>query len=368
MITYPLRSLNIDEAMQLQFRLVEEITKVFSGDAILTRGDLGLAEGYNQPMTTHKVEEVLANFFHAKQAMLVRGAGTMALRLALSAVMKPNQRLLIHDAPIYPTTKSSIEMMNLTCVRVNFNDHSAVMASVQSSSADAILIQVTRQKPEDSYDLRELITAIRSIDAEVPIITDDNYAVLKTGYIGCEVGATIASFSTFKLLGPEGVGCLVGDQRYISRIKSQNYSGGLQVQGHEALDVLRGMISAPVSLAISAMVVEECCHRLNQREVTGVKRAFIANAQSKVLLVELEDPIAAAVLRIANQLGAAPHPVGAESKYEFVPMFYRLSGTFREAYPDASHSMIRINPMRAGSACVLRILQEAIQQAKEIKA
>lgn len=81
--------------------------------------------------------------------------------------------------------------------------------------------------------------------------------------------------------------------------------------------------------------------------------------------MELEDPIANDVLRIANELGAAPHPVGAESKYEFVPMFYRLSGIFREAYPEVTQRMIRINPMRAGSTSILRILHDAIQQAKE---
>lgn len=179
MITYPLSSIRINEAMQLQFRLVDEITKIFSGTAILTRGDLGLSDGYNQPITTHKVERVLANFFHAQEAMLVRGAGTMALRLALSAVMKPNQCLLIHDAPIYPTTKTSIEMMNLTCIRINFNDMDAVKHCINNRELHAILIQVTRQKPDDSYDLRELISTIRSINPEIPIVTDDNYAVLK---------------------------------------------------------------------------------------------------------------------------------------------------------------------------------------------
>ena len=43
---------------------------------------------------------------------------------------------------------------------------------------------------------------------------------------------------------------------------------------------------------------------------------------------------AEAVLKEAEKLGAAPNPVGAESKYEMVPMFYRVSGTFRKADPD----------------------------------
>ena len=36
----------------------------------------------------------------------------------------------------------------------------------------------------------------------------------------------------------------------------------------------------------------------------------MANAQSKVLLVEFVKPIAEKVLHHANELGAAPHPVG----------------------------------------------------------
>ncbi len=88
----------------------------------------------------------------------------------------------------------------------------------------------------------------------------------------------------------------------------------------------------------------------------------MANAQSKVLLVEFHEEIAKAVLREAQKLGAAPNPVGAESKYEVVPMFYRVSGTFLAADPTLENRMIRINPMRAGADTVLRILQEAIER------
>jgi hypothetical protein len=59
--------------------------------------------------------------------------------------------------------------------------------------------------------------------------------------------------------------------------------------------------------------------RLKAGEVEGVKDAFIVNAQSKVLLVEFTEPIAKKVLVEAEKLGAAPYPVGSESKYEFVP-------------------------------------------------
>ena len=96
-------------------------------------------------------------------------------------------------------------------------------------------------------------------------------------------------------------------------------SGGMQTQGHEALDVLHGLVYAPVALAIQAQVNDTCVRRLVSGEIPEVKDAFLANAQSKVLLVEFREPIAEAVLREAEKLGAAPNPVGAESKYEMVP-------------------------------------------------
>ena len=94
----------------------------------------------------------------------------------------------------------------------------------------------------------------------------------------------------------------------------------------------------------------------------GVRHAFVANAQSRVVLVELEEEIAESVLKEAEKLGAAPYPVGAESKYELAPMFYRVSGTFRASDPALEHRMIRINPMRGGADTVIRILKESIER------
>ncbi|MBL1226547.1 aminotransferase [Enterococcus sp. BWR-S5] len=362
MNVYPLPSLSVAEASQLQFRLVDEVTKVFTGTEILTRGDLGVIQGLNQPITTKKVEQVLAHFFDCEAAMLVRGAGTSAIRQALHATIGTGGTVLVHEAPIYPTTKTSIEMMGIQTKAADFNDSAAVKTAVSAGGLDGILIQVTRQKPDDSYDLKELIATIRSVDKEIPIVTDDNYSTLKTPAIGAQIGGTLACFSTFKLLGPEGIGCIVGEKQYIDTLRKENYSGGSQVQGHESIAVLQGMIYAPVALALSAQVSEEVCRRLNEGEVAGVDSAFIVNAQSKVVIVKLQQPLAKKVLAAAEKLGAAPNPVGAESKYEFVPMFYRISGTFRAADPEAEEQMIRINPMRAGVDTIIRILKQAMTE------
>ena len=193
------------------------------------------------------------------------------------------------------------------------------------------------------------------------IITDDNYAVFKVREIGIQLGADLSAFSSFKLLGPEGIGILVGKSTYIDEVIRRNYSGGSQVQGHEAMAVLRGLVYAPVMIAIQNNVLQEVRNRLESGEVQGVKSCYIANAQSKVLLVEFEDELSDAVLSMAEKLGVAPHPVGAESKYEFVPMFYRLSGTFREYDENLAKRMIRINPMRSGADTIIRILKDSLE-------
>jgi len=361
MKTSPLKSLSIQEAMQMQFRLVDAMTRHFHGDAVLNMGDLGVKAEFNCPLTTVAAERVLKYFFGSEAVMLVRGAGTGALRLALFAVAGHGGTVLVHDAPMYPTTKTSMDMLGISTKVVDFHDLKAVRQAVMKEQPQAVLIQVTRQKPEDSYELKDVIAAIRIENPDIPIVTDDNYSAMKTPYIGTQLGGTLATFSAFKLLGPEGVGVIVGKQKWIEKLRRENYSGGLQVQGHEALEVLRGMVYAPVALAISAVVTQEVVSRLTQGELAGVKEAFVANAQSKVIIIRLEKPIAKAIVSEANRLGAAPHPVGAESKYETLPMFYRVSGTFRASDPEAEHYMIRINPMRAGADTVIRILRQSLE-------
>ena len=78
--------------------------------------------------------------------------------------------------------------------------------------------------------------------------------------------------------------------------------------------------------AFHGLPPEELVRRLNAGEIPHVRQAFLANAQSKVLLVEFDQEIAEKILDAAPKFGAAPHPVGSESKYEFAPMIYRVSG------------------------------------------
>ena len=101
MKAWPLKSLNVEEATELQFKLIDAITKVFPGNEILTRGDLGVVKGLNQPKTTNMAEQVLAEFFEAEAAMLVRGSGTNAIRMALHASVGTGKTLLVHESPLF---------------------------------------------------------------------------------------------------------------------------------------------------------------------------------------------------------------------------------------------------------------------------
>lgn len=360
MNTYPLEQLDLDSAKKLQFRLVETIATHFDGEAILQAGDYGLRTDTGRPHATARVERVLADFFGAQAACLVGGAGTGALRSILMAAMQPGEKLLLHRAPIYPTTLVTLEAMGLQPVYLDLNDPEAVRGFKTPSTRFALL-QHARQKIEDRYRLSEVIAALKASQPDLTIIVDDNYAALRVPRIGIQSGADVSTFSLFKLLGPEGVGCVLGPDWLIEGIHKHNYSGGTQVQGPQAMDALRALIDAPVALAIQGEVVEEVARRLNQGEVEGVRQALIANAQSRVILVELEMTLARDVLEKSVQYGAADHPVGAESRYEVAPLFYRISGTFRAENPELAGRMIRINPMRAGADLVIEILSKSLK-------
>lgn len=358
MRVFPLQTMNLEEAMAAQFRLVDIIHQHFSGQEFLGGGDYGLNPQRGRPLQTARVEKVLAQYFQAEDAALVRGAGTGALRSALAACVKPGAEILVHTSPLYPTTKNTFASMGLRPRWVDFNDY----REIKGILPDAVLVQLSRQAPGDRYDAGKVIAHLRKERPDLTIVTDDNYVVMKLPRIGVQLGADLSTFSMFKLLGPEGIGCIVGNSALIEKIRTRNYSGGSQVQGPEAMDALRSLVYTPVSFAVQAGESDKIVRILNQGAVPGVKGAFIANAQSRVVLVEFAEPVAQQVLALADKKGCAPWPVGAESRYEVTAMFYRISGTFRAINPELEANMIRINPMRSGAETVVRILREIMAE------
>lgn len=362
MKTYPLESISIEDAKEKQFKLLDCTSEHFNGEEMLNLGDLGVHPKENKPQRTSKVEKVIADFFGTDAAALVRGSGTGAIREALSSVCRANDTVLVHTAPIYTTTITSFNMLGLNTVEVDFNNFEEVEKVIKTNDTiNAVLIQYTRQVIDDSYNIGKLIRLIKNIK-DLPIITDDNYAVMKVNKIGVELGADLSCFSNFKLLGPEGVGTIVGKQEYLDKIHSFHYSGGSQVQGNEAMESLRGLVYAPVALAIQAEEINKIKNDLEKGEIEAIEKVVIANAQSKVILVKFKQPIAKQILKYAPEFGAVPHPVGAESKYEILPMFYRLSGTMRRENQEYEDYWIRINPMRSGSQTVKKIIIKSLEK------
>lgn len=361
MDNFLLKTMDLDEAKKMQFKIVDCITRYFRGNETLNLGDLGMNTNIGKPVTTSKVEKIIADIFEAEASVLVRGAGTGAIRWALYSIIKPNGKLLVHDASVFSTTAISIDSMGLKTIKADFNAISNIEKQITDIDIDGVLIQHTRQKLDDAYSVADVINIMKNSKPDVPVLVDDNYAAMRVENIGVQLGADLSAFSCFKLLGPEGIGCVVGKEKYIRKIVQANISGGSQVQGYEAMEVLRGLTYAPVSIAIQSEVIDELVERLNNGEIKEVKRAFCANAQSKVLIVEFHKPIVEKFLLAAEKFGATNIPVGSESKYEIVPMFYRISRAFKENYPDLYNTMARVYPMRSGPETVIKILRNAIE-------
>ncbi|MGI8824075.1 MAG: aminotransferase class V-fold PLP-dependent enzyme [Chloroflexota bacterium] len=352
----------MEEAQTTQFRLIECVCAHFDGRSLLS-SDLGVTPACGRPETTQKVEAVLADFFGTEGAALTQGAGTGAIRAMLSAALRAGEMLLIHEAPQYQTTQYTFETMGLNLARTNFNCLEELQGALAGrSDLQFAYVQHARHRPEDSYLLGDVLRALRQADLRA--LTDENYTVFKVPEIGVELGADASTFSLFKLLGPEGIGCIVGREDIISRVHTMNYSGGGQVQGHQALDALRSLALVPLLWAVQSMVVDEVAARLKGGEVQGVRAAEIANAQDRLVLVLLDEPIARSVVEVSARFGAQNYPVGANSRYEIAPWFYRLSGSFLDASPELADYAIRVNPVRAGTDLTVDILRRSISAAR----
>ncbi|MGC5401220.1 aminotransferase class V-fold PLP-dependent enzyme [Streptomyces sp. DT20] len=356
-VTFPLATVDLDDAVARQFRLLEATAAHFEGQQLFS-SDAGVVPGLGRPRTTARVEAVLADFFGAQDAAFVQGAGTGAIRAALNAAVRAGDPLLIHRAPVYRTTEVTLRGIGVQTVEADFNDASALREALESGRFRWAYVQHTRQRLADSYDPAEVIAACRA--AGVRTIVDDNYAVMRTPAAGVELGADASCFSLFKLHGPEGVGLVVGARDLVEHVRRDNYSGGGQVQGHQALDALRSLTHVPVMWSVQSRVGAEVAERLAAGEVDGVAQVRIANAQDRCLLVRLDRPVAAGLPAVAARFGAAPYPVGSNSRYEIAPLFYRMSSSALDDSPELADWTVRINPMRAGADLVIDILRRSL--------
>ncbi|NGO70688.1 aminotransferase class V-fold PLP-dependent enzyme [Streptomyces boncukensis] len=355
--THPLPTVPVEDAISRQFRLLECTAGHFTGDELFA-ADAGVVPGLGRPRTTARVEAVLADFLGAEDAALVQGAGTGAIRAALAAAIAPGEPLLIHRAPVYRTTALTLRGLGTQTVKADFNDPAALRAALASGRFRWAYVQHSRQRLTDSYDPGEVLAMCR--EAGVRTVVDDNYAALRVPACGVELGADASCFSLFKLHGPEGVGVVAGAAGLVARVRADNYSGGGQVQGHQALDALRALTHVPVMWAVQSRTGEEAARRLAAGEVPGVAEVRLANVQDRCLLVRLDRPLARRLPEAAARFGAAPYPVGSNSRYEIAPLFYRMSSSTLDDAPELADWVVRINPMRAGADLVLDILRRSL--------
>lgn len=356
-----LTMMTLEQAQQKQFQLTAAIAKEFTGHEFFQQGDVGVVPGLGRPRQTEKVERALANFFQTEDCVLVRGAGTGAIRSTLSVLVAAGDTIAMHTSPIYQTTKETVRLMGLRPAFVNFNDLDRLQEALHKHDDYRLFyVQHSRQQPADDYDLATVIERVQTVRPDLPIVVDDNYTVLKVPQSGVELGATYSCFSGFKLLGPPGIGVIVGEQEGIAKIRERNYSGGGQVQGYEAMELLRSLVLAPVTIAVQNAQTDRLNDLLNEGIIPEINKSYITNSQSKNVIVELKRPIAPEVIRACEKYGAAVYPVGAESRYEVLPMIYRLSGSFLESRPELAKFGIRINPMRSSADLVVDILKKAL--------
>ncbi|WZU02250.1 cysteine desulfurase [Erysipelothrix sp. D19-032] len=155
-----------------------------------------------------------------------------AIREAFASVVKANDTVLVHEAPVYSTTITSFEMLGIQTLSCNFNDLEELESTLRKNpTVQAVLVQYTRQQLADSYDMEQVITTIKNVSPDCVVITDDNYAVMKVPFTGAQLGADLSCFSMFKLLGPQGIGCVIGNQAYVETIRKFHYSKGKSSSG-----------------------------------------------------------------------------------------------------------------------------------------
>ena len=244
-------------------------------------------------------------------------------------------------------------------MRADANDTEAWEAALADPGCpEWVYLQHSRQQLSDRYDLGAAIEAARRHGRRV--VVDDNYAAIRTPRIGAQLGAASSAFSLFKLHGPEGVAVVLGDADLVAAGRQANYSGGGQVQGHQALDAVRALVMVPLNWAAQSEALLEVAARLKAGEVPGIADATLANAQDLCVIALLDQPISERIRAAAAKLGAAPYPVGSNSRYEIAPLVYRMSSSSLAANPELAAWSLRINPMRAGADLVLDLLRQAI--------
>ncbi|MSW40641.1 MAG: aminotransferase class V-fold PLP-dependent enzyme [Actinobacteria bacterium] len=364
--------MSVEDATEHQFRLVEIAAQVMGSDEVFVE-DYGQVRelatvgfgGGGRPRATARVEEVLARFFGAEDAILVHGAGTGSIRAMLNGLVEPGSRILLHKAHPYKTTLPAMQHMGLDIQYADFNDSAELENTVRAQSPSTVFIQHVPQQLGDSYSIEQTIERARSAGGDnLRVLVDDNYAVMRSHRIGVEMGADASALSLFKLLAPQAIGAVLTDADSAGRIRRDNASAGAQVQGPYAMAALRSLIYAPVALAIHNQTVLRAVDEINAAIAAG-DLPFLAGAYSaqpgiRCIVLLFNHPVAEEFLRSAWRNGSPSQSVGEEAQFEFLPLFTYLTSTFLKATPGLEKYAVRINPLRGGTQTVMRVLRAAL--------
>jgi hypothetical protein len=375
-ITHPLKQPSLEQAIQMQFKLVEILRKHFNGRELMVEGDyghqyIGEVEGlpvYKHSAYTTKVEEVLGEFF-GRKAILVWGAGTGANRMLFMAALRPGDRVILDE--IYASTGATMRAMNLDVVQVNYNNLDELRKAIDEKTK---MVHIIHGRGFKRFDPKKVIDTVRSTKYDPLISFDENYVAMRVPKIGTQLGADLSAFSLQKLLGPEGIGVIIsGTERgdkVIDRIHwLESAGGGSMVQGPDAMRALKNLVYTPVMWAIQRQVVDEVCERLNKGEVDGVDWAVVAHLHMRVVIVKLEEPIVRKVIDVAWKYGNMIHTIGCEGKDEITCRISPIPTSEKETVPAGIplDCLLRVIPFRAGPDTIIDILKKSIEEARKSK-
>lgn len=352
--------MTVEDAIGHQHRFVDALLRHTDGSRMMSVGDLGYGfSGHDRPAQTVALERALADLFAGEDAVLVWGAGTGAIRAMLTAALPVDSTLLVHRAPTYKSTVATLEGMAVRRERCDMNDTQSLSAALEASP-DAVLIQHSPQSLTDTYSIEEVVRQCAAADGLT--LVDDNYSAFRAHRIGVELGADASAFSLFKVGGPPGIGCVVGTADLIAGVRKLANSGGSTIQGHIATEATTALTTASVRLAVQGEVVDDVCAwvHANAARVPLIESAEPADVNERSVLIRLREPVARDVVKAAVELGAAPYPVGGESRYEIAPLFYRLASTFVADDPTLIDTSFRVNPNRASAPHVVDLLERSL--------
>jgi hypothetical protein len=130
------------------------------------------------------------------------------------------------------------------------------------------------------------------------------------------------------------------------------------------MDALRSLVYAPVALAVQNRVVIEAAAEINRQIEAGalphLHRAIPAQVSMRSIALVFEVPIAESFLAAAWRHGSPSRSVGEEARYDLVPLFTYLAGTFIKGMPGIERYVVRVNPLRGGADTIMRVLTAAL--------